>query len=439
MGRLRRFCLASALALAAALLGGGVVAAFDGFGASSASSTYGDEISFSVTYTGSAPDRLELLIRMPGSESAFVVPVAAAAGRAHYTWDTSLDYVTPNTLMTFEWRARVGDQQIRSAPESIRYVDDRPGLEWRQARLGDATVHWYGGAEQQARRFGELTAFGVQQAEELLGTTLAGPVDVFVYSSEDDFFGALGPGAREWTGAAAYSDIRTIFMWLGGGSAAYLEQAMVHEVTHIVFHDATRSAFGQPARWLNEGFATWAETLSDDGQREIVEAEARDGGLFAFDAISEQFPIGSRGAILSYAQGTSMVQLIVDRYGTDAIAAIMAAYRDGANDAEALEAGTGTQANQLYADFYDAFGSDVPMPVTPDPILPSNVERPAPGHMDPGGVDSDGNPSPAPVPVEPGGSGRTSLGFLPVLAVALALGVAAALAVLKRARRADAP
>lgn len=437
MGRLRRVALALVAGAAAVGLTATAVAAFDGFGDSSATSTYGDEIRFSVTYDGTAPDRLELLIRMPGSDTAFVAPVLAASGRAVYVWDTSVDYVTPNTVLTYEWRARDGDDETRSTPATIRYVDDRPGLDWQRAQLGDATVHWYGGAEDQARRFGELTAIGVGQAEELLGTTLAGPVDVFVYATEEDFFGALGPGAREWTGAAAYSEIRTIFMWLGGGSAAYLEQAMVHEVTHIVFHDATVNAFHEPARWLNEGFATWAETRSDDGEREIVVDEASGGGLFAFEAITEQFPIGSRGAILSYAQGTSMVQLIVDRYGTDAIAAIMAAYRDGASDAEALEAGTGISAEQLYADFYAEFGIDAPQPISPEPILPSNVDRPAPGDVDPGGVDPGGDPA-APTPAEPANGGSSDLGAIAILAAAVALGVAGALVVLKRARREDA-
>ena len=159
----------------------------------------------------------------------------------------------------------------------------------------------------EARRFGELTAVGVAQAEELLGTELAGPVDVFVYDSREDFFGALGPGAREWTGAAAYSELRTIFMWLGGGSPAYLEVAMVHEVTHVVFYDATDNPFHEPARWLNEGIATWSESGDAGEQRGIVEFEAGGGGLFSFEAISEQFPIGESEGQLSYAQGTTMI------------------------------------------------------------------------------------------------------------------------------------
>jgi hypothetical protein len=213
---------------------------------------------------------------------------------------------------------------------------------------------------------------------------------------------------------------------------------MIHEVTHVVFHDATDNPFHEPARWLNEGIATWAETRSDDGERQIVQAEAGGDGLFAFDAITEQFPIGERGAVLSYAQGTSMVQLIVDRYGTDAIARIMAAFRDGASDAEALEAGTGVTAEQLYTDFYASFGADVPEPVTANPMQPSNVDRPDPGTVDPGGVPASpgGEPAEPASPAEPGSG--SDLPVVMLLVVAGAAAVGAAFLVVRRAARIEA-
>jgi hypothetical protein len=304
-------------------------------------------------------------------------------------------------------------------------------------------VHWYGGAETVARRFGELTAQGVARAEELLGTRLAGPVDVFVYDSHDDFFGALGPGAREWIGAAAYSELRTIFMWLGGGSQSYLEVAMLHEVTHIVFHDATDNPFHEPARWLNEGIATWSETSEGADERAIVELEAAGSGLFAFDAITEQFPIGERGGRLSYAQGTTMVDLIVDRYGEGALAAVAAAYRDGASDAEALEAGTGVAADELYAAFYAEFGVEAPEPIAAEPIAPSNVDRPPVGEIDEGGVDPDAEPDEEPPAGGPAPGGPSApaeeagdAGVLAVLAASVAIALGGAVLVARRARRA---
>jgi hypothetical protein len=348
--------------------------------------------------------------------------------------------VTPNTLVTYQWRATVGDEVVLSDAATHRYVDDRTGLDWQSRQLGEATVHWYGDAEQQALRFGELTALGVERASELLGTQLAGPVDVFVYEGQAEFFGALGPGAREWTGAAAYSELRTIFMWLGGGSSAYLEQAMVHEVAHIVFFDATDNPFHEPARWLNEGLASWTEDFEGAEERSIVAFEASGGGLFSFDAITAQFPIGERGGRLSYAQGTTMVDLIVDRYGEDAIARIATAYRDGASDAEALEAGTGVPADDLYAAFYAEFGVDAPRPVAPEPIAPSNVDRPPSGAVDPGGVDGGpAQPTGSATPpdgetIDEGGDGRAA-----PLVAGLAVGALLALGavVLVRRRTAD--
>lgn len=401
MGRLTRLIAAAALAGGFALVAADATAGFDGFGDLAADSTYADEIRLEVELLGPAPERLELLVRTPGDEAASVFPVEPSAGGATYVWDTSANHVVPNTLITYQWRAIDGESVTLSEEGTIRYEDDRPGLDWQSAQLGEATVHWYGGAEAQAMRFGELTAQGVARAEELLGTELAGPVDIFVYDSEEEFFGALGPGVREWTGAAAYSELRTIFMWLGGGSPSYLEAAMLHEVTHIVFHDATDNPFHEPARWLNEGIATWSETSEGSDERAIVQVEAGGAGLFAFEAITEQFPIGERGGRLSYAQGTTMIDLIVDRYGEEAIAAVAAAYREGGSDADALEAGTGVPAEQLYADFYAEFGVEAPQPVAVEPIPPSNVDRPPAGEIDEGGVDPDAEP-PGPRPPDEG-------------------------------------
>lgn len=440
MRRLAALALAFVAAAVAAVVTPGMAAAFDGLGDQSADSTYEQSMTFTVELPGGAPDRLELLLTTPGSEAVFVAPVPAAGDSATYTWDTSVDHVTPNTLVTYQWRATDGEEVTLSDPGRLRYEDDRPGLDWRSASFGDATVHWYGDAEAQARRFGELSAVGVQRAEELLGTSLAGPVDVFVYDSREDFFGALGPGAREWTGAAAFTELRTIFMWNseGAGDQAALEQAMIHEVTHVVFADATANPYHDPARWLNEGIATWTEEFDGADEAAIVRVEASGAGLFAFEAIEAQFPIGDRGGRLSYAQGTAMIDRIVDTYGEGALARIAAAYRDGASDAEALEAGTGVPAEQLYDEFYAAYGVEAPQPITPEPIPPSEVDPPEAGPLDPGGVDTPATAPPGagtPVGGEPPGGDRAAPAVVAALVLTAAAALAAAVWLSRRASR----
>jgi len=441
-----RVAAALMLVFALASVGADEVAAFEGFGTMRADSTYGVEIRFAVELEGPAPDGLQLLVSLPGSDASIVYPVEPRGTSAEFVWDAGADHVTPNTLITYQWRAMDGEAVTLSEVGQLRYEDDRPGLDWQRAQLGDATVHWYGDAEQQALRFGELTADGVARAEGLLGTQLAGPVDVFVYATREDFFGALGPGAREWTGAAAYSELRTIFMWLEGGSTDYLEVAMLHEVTHIVFHDATDNAFHEPARWLNEGIATWAEDGSPEEEHSIVNLEAGAGGLLSFEAITEQFPIGERAARLSYAQGTMLIHQIVADHGEEAIAEIAAAYRDGASDAEALEAGTGMPADELYAQFFASYGVDEPEPIVAEPIPASNVDRPATGSVDPGGVDASPGPADpvdeppdeaAPDEPEGGGSPLADAALVLAIGVAIAVAIGAALVVSRRAAARD--
>jgi Peptidase MA superfamily len=417
MGRLTR-PLIGALTVTLLLLGALApprAVAFTGFGAESADATYGQRMVFNVQLAGGVPDRLELLLGFEGSDSTFVAPVAVSGSSASYTWDAASSYVTPNTTITYRWRATTGSSVVVTPPATLLYDDDRPGLDWQSAQIGGATVHWYGGSEAQARRFGDLSSGGAQRAEELLGHQLDGPIDIFVYATHDDFFGALGPGAREWTGAAAYPELRTIFMWLGGGPESYLETTIVHEVTHVVFYDATHNPYHDPAHWLNEGLATWSEQQSDASQRSTVAFEAANGGLFAFPAIAAQFPIGSRGSSLSYAMGTTMIQMIIDEHGRDSMARLAAAYRDGASDDEALRAATGMSAQALYDEFYAAFGVNAPSPVEPAPLLPSTVDKPGQAQVAPTGPAA---ASAVPAPSSSGG-GATGTSWVDVAALVL--------------------
>jgi len=422
-----RLLLAAGLAAQLLLASAGAVLGFSGFGASSADATFGKQMTFRVGLTGGAPQEVDVLLRFAGSDSTFIAPARVAGDQAEYTWDAASSYVTPNTRIRYQWRAIDGDTTRLSGEETLLYDDDRAGLDWHSAVIGQATVHWYGGSEGMARQFGELSAQGAARAEQLLQHDMTGPVDIFVYDSRTDFFGALGPGAREWFGAATFPGIRTIFMWLGAGSSDYLQTTIVHEVTHVVFHDATDNPFHEPAKWINEGFATWSEQQSAAEQRSIVQADADSGGLFSFDAIAYDFPFGSRGSSLSYAMGTTMIDMLISSYGRGAMARLAEAYRGGSSDSEALQAASGVAEDQLFSDFYDAFGADEPRPVQAAPLLPSDVDKPgaAPGASQPG------------VPGQPPGSGAAggALGWVVLIVIVLvAVGVAATVLATRRVR-----
>lgn len=439
MGSMTRRAIASmTLLLAFAAAWPSAVAAFTGFGAMSAAATYGGEMTFTVQLPGGPPDKLELLLRFGTSDATFVALIEADGASAVYHWDTAARQVTPNTPIAYRWRATQNGSVTLSPEKTLLYDDDRPGLDWHTARFGDATVHWYRNGETQARHFGDVSSDAAAAAEDVLGHALAGPIDIFVYDTRDEFFGALGPGAREWTGAATFPELRTIFMWLGGGSDSYLTTTITHEITHVVFQDATVNPFHEPPRWFNEGLAVWSEQQSADEEAAAVRSQVA-GGLLAFDAISESFPIDDRGARLAYVQGATMVDMIIHDYGRDAIAEIADAWRDGATDDEALEAGTGVSVDELYAAYFGSFGAEAPSAIEPAPILPSNVDKPPQPR-----ASGDEAPVPTPTPrptQEPGptaGPGA-SIVVLIVLVASLAAAWLVILTLTRRRRRGQMP
>ena len=434
LARHRVLALAGVIAFVVLVVHPVAALGFSGFGATSADSTYGAQMRFTVQLPGGAPEKLEVLLRFIGSDGTFVAPVQPGASSAEYVWDAAAQPVTPNTKIAYRWRATDGGTVTLSPEKTLVYDDDRPGLDWQAARIGDTTVHWYGGKESEARHFGQVSANAAAAAEKLLGHKLAGPIDIFVYVSRDEFFGALGPGAREWTGAATFPELRTIFMWLGGGSASYLERTMTHEVTHVVFHDATANPYHVPATWFNEGLAVWSEQHSAADQEGQVRSAAGSGRLLAFDGITDSFPIDDVGARLAYGEGATMVAMIIDTYGRGAIAAIAAAWRDGAGDDAALQAGTGIPAAQLYDKYFASFGASAPTAVSPAPIPDSNVALPpqpkGSGNEVPGPT---GSPAASPAP-QPG-AGVDDLALLVAIVVAgLFVGIAVAVVMARRSQ-----
>jgi hypothetical protein len=112
------------------------------------------------------------------------------------------------------------------------------------------------------------------------------------------------------------------------------------------------------------------------------------------------------------------------------------AYRDGASDDEAIRAGTGLGADELYAAFYEAFGVSVPSPVEPAPLPPSNVNLPG-GAAAPGGGTSASAP-PAPTGAgDGGGSYWIDIGLLVMVGALILAGLAAAWRVMRRVGERD--
>jgi hypothetical protein len=79
----------------------------------------------------------------------------------------------------------------------------------------------------------------------------------------------------------------------------------------------------------------------------LVLAAAANGTLEPIPVLNSQFPYDAEGALLGYAQSESIVDFIAATYGDDAIARLIAVFREGVSYDEAVEQALGVTMEEL--------------------------------------------------------------------------------------------
>lgn len=131
-----------------------------------------------------------------------------------------------------------------------------------------------------------------------------------------------------------------------------LDVTFKHELCHLLLH--AHIPVGLP-RWFDEGVAQWvtgglAEIFIDDRKSVLMEA-ALAGRLFRFDDLSARFPEDRHGLVLAYEQSRSVVEYIVESYGTPRLLRLLNALEDGSSMDDAVQKDLGLTMGELERDW----------------------------------------------------------------------------------------
>ena len=251
----------------------------------------------------------------------------------------------PTPRVAYRWRAVTGDAVTLSAEGTVLYDDDRPG--WTGSRTRSDPPRSTGTGRTSRSRGNSASSPATRPMPP--ATCSAGP-----RGSDRDLRlrRARGVPRRRGTrhpgvGGRRHLPVPPHGLHVAGrGIESFLRTTIAHEVTHVVFHDASDNPFHAPATWLNEGVATWSEVGNAETPRRISSSPrptARDG-LMAFEALTDQFPIDARGASTGYAQGATMVDHIISTYGPMRWPRSWTPTDPAPPMSEAIEAGTGSSS-----------------------------------------------------------------------------------------------
>jgi hypothetical protein len=344
------------------------------FGTPTATSKFGSGIDFSQPITTGDPiDRVELLLTFADAIGPTVTEVptpAAGAETLTYRLETAgQEHLIPNTPIKARWRvfpASDPDHGVLGPEVRVVYADDR--FDWKTVSGDLVRVHWYEGSDTFAAKALKLGEDEVRATSELLGVTETEPVDFFVYANQEDFYGALGPGAHENVAGTAYAYIRTLLGLIPPGQ---IEDPLVavripHEFVHLVFDTASSNPYHGAPRWLNEGLAVYQSEGYGSDDRGAVEAAAKSGTLIPLDGLTGQFPNG-QDFFLAYSESVAAVDFMVRTYGRDALVTLIRSYADGRTDDEAFSAALGLDMTAFGEAWFKDVRAKAPTKYGPQP------------------------------------------------------------------------
>ena len=267
--------------------------------------------------------------------------------------------------VTIEYYYEIADASGYTLVTQTFSVDYRdPRYDWRELRQGDLLVLWHDLPEERVREVASEVERRLEPVKGVLGLDQI-PVKTGVILSSrpeaDRSFPRVSGAAtrRHLYGGFAYGDFDLFVL------AGLNVDGMVHEMTHLLMDEAVDSPLATVPAWLNEGLAMYFETRS--GQRlATVEQAARNSTLLNLGSMNA-VPGRPRDVRLFYAQAWSVVDYMVDTYGTERITSLLEVLNSGNRIDAAVQDVYGVSLQELEEQWVAKISGETPLAPRPDP------------------------------------------------------------------------
>ena len=277
-------------------------------------------------------------------------------------------YIAPGTRIEYHYDIRdVTGRVFKTDPQIYTYLDNR--FEWSTVTDGVITVFYFGeGSLEKAEQILDICKETLDQMGPILGIEPSHPLHIVTYQDYAHMKVALPFRSNTVsesliTQGVAFADERSLLIYTSDQSFSGTTK---HEFTHLLVGDAAGRAYNRVPLWLNEGLAEYANT--EGSYHSYLESAIQNGDLLPLWQ-RETFSGTPRDMMIGYGQGESVVQFMIDEYGTAKIAALMATIPSSYDIDSALEASHG----------FDVYGLDslwrshMGLPQLPDPRLEAKV------------------------------------------------------------------
>lgn len=275
------------------------------------------------------------------------------AGRVElsYTWDTSAGTI-PGAAVIYYWEVTdSAGNKVRSAEQLVRYEDTR--YDWQILENEAIAVWWHDRPAAFGEQVFEVATQAVKKQRELFQADLDFQMRILIYNEFAEFAEWNGV-VSEFIGGQAFPDqgITAQIVSAYGSQESWLNGVIPHEISHLYFEQVTFHRRSNPPTWLNEGVAQYNEFGIHLATLRDVETAANRGDLIPLSSLEVGFGYFNESRTrLAYAEAVSAVTYLVETYGQDGMAALLAAYRQGMVTSEAFPEALGVAPGEFEADW----------------------------------------------------------------------------------------
>ncbi|MFN8383143.1 MAG: peptidase MA family metallohydrolase [Anaerolineales bacterium] len=262
------------------------------------------------------------------------------------------EVLPPQLPVSYKWRLSSPVDKY-STEKTVIY--ENSDFEWNSLHEDKLTIWWHDHPSEFTNQILSAATTALQKEEEFYGVKLEHPIQIVILNSEDELY-AWRERAKQSIGGEAFPNLgTTIQIFEEDMQGDYLEgwvnEVIPHEISHLYFAQAVGSGQTSIPRWLDEGLAGYSEFSDHSEDWGFVRQAIQQNTLIPLNQLRVDFPEGDEKVSLSYAEGTTAVIYIVEKYGQDGLNKLFSAYQAGKSSDEAFTQAFGRNLEDFEKDW----------------------------------------------------------------------------------------
>ena len=258
----------------------------------------------------------------------------------------SLGGLPPGAQVWWQWDILDKSGAHLVTPRQTHTIADE-AFDWHSLTRQSVTVTWSRGSQAFGAQLLNLALASLDRLDGQMGVRPAGAVQLIIYPSAAAVRDAL-VYVPEWTGGVAYPEYDLTVIGIAPGQDSWAATVIPHELAHLVVGTLVFNCHGiSLPTWLNEGLAVVAEGPATPADLASLSKALLGGALPSLRSLANGFQADATAADLSYTRSGQVVQYLIDTYGADHLATLLATMQGGSPIDAALEQVYGLDTDSL--------------------------------------------------------------------------------------------